>query len=193
MRPRSTVLAALVTALGLGLAGCGQQPAAETHAGGQADPASQTDPAARWADGYCSAVTHLVGTLANLPSIDPSSPEQASRTSSRLLSAVVDGIDQTVEGLDRVGPPPLSGADQARADLMRQFASVRSRADAVRERLDTATDATTTKAALGDARTTLDDVAALDVLKALNATPQLAAAGKRAPDCQPLVVPPAPR
>ncbi|MET7991492.1 hypothetical protein ABZU76_11335 [Amycolatopsis sp. NPDC005232] len=194
MRPRSTVLAALVTALGIGLAACGQQPPVpQTHSGGQADTSSQADPAARWADGYCSAVTHLVRTLANLPEIDPSSPEQASRTSSRLLSSVVDGIDQTVDGLDRVGPPPLPGDDQARGDLLKQFASVRSRADTARERLDTATDASATKTALGDARATLDDVAALNVLQGLNATPELSAAGKRAPDCQQLVVPPAPR
>ena len=94
------------------------------------------------------------------------------------MSSVVDGIDQTVDGLDRVGPPPLPGDDQARGDLLKQFASVRSRADTAREHLDTATDASATKTALGvrDARATLDDVAALNVLEGLNATPELSAA-----------------
>ncbi|WP_239154325.1 hypothetical protein [Amycolatopsis sp. FDAARGOS 1241] len=189
-----TVLAALVTGLGIGLAGCGQQPpVSHIQPGGQADAASQADPAARWADGYCAAVTHLVRTLSALPTIDPSSPAQASRTSSRLLSSVVDGIDQTVAGLDDVGPPPVPGADKARTDLLNRFSAVRQRADSTRERLDTATDAAATKAALGDAKASLDDVAKLDVLEVLNATPELSAAGKRAPGCQQLVVPPAPR
>ncbi|HWD07275.1 MAG TPA: hypothetical protein VG674_33030 [Amycolatopsis sp.] len=188
-----TVLAALVTGLGIGLVGCGQQPpVSQTQAGGHVGTASPADPAARWADGYCTAVTHLVRTLAGLPTIDPSTPAHASRSSSRLLSSVVDGIDQTVAELDRVGPPPVAGGDKARTDLLDEFSSVRSRADSARERLDTATDAATTERALGDARSTLDDVANLDLLQALNATPALAAAGKRAPGCQQLVVPPAP-
>ncbi|GAA3557043.1 hypothetical protein GCM10022222_45890 [Amycolatopsis ultiminotia] len=194
MRPRWSVFAALVTGIGISVAGCGQQPAGtQPHPGGQADTASQSDPAARWADGYCSAVNHLVRTLANLPEIDPSSPQQATRTSSRLLSSVVDGIDQTVSGLDRVGPPPLPNAATARTDLLGEFASVRKRADDVRQRLDSASGAAATKAALGDARTTIDAVARLDVLKGLAATPELTAAGKRASGCQQLVVPPAPR
>lgn len=195
MRPRLTVLAALATGIGIGLAGCGQQPPVSPQArqGGQADTLSQADPAARWADGYCGAVTHLVRTLSNLPTIDPTSPQQASLTSSRLLTSVVGGIDETVAGLDRLGPPPLAGDEQARGELLHDFTSVRQRADDARQRIDSARDAAATKAALGDARTTLDEVGQLDLLKALDATPELTAAGKRAPGCQQLVVPPAPQ
>lgn len=195
MRPRLTVLAALATGIGIGLAGCGQQPPVSPQArqGGQADTSSQADPAARWADGYCGAVTHLVRTLSNLPTIDPTSPQQASLTSSRLLTSVVGGIDETVAGLDRLGPPPLAGDEQARGELLHDFTSVRQRADDARQRIDSARDTAATKAALGDARTTLDEVGQLDLLKALDATPELTAAGKRAPGCQQLVVPPAPQ
>ncbi|MBB4687750.1 hypothetical protein [Amycolatopsis jiangsuensis] len=194
MRPRWTVFAALATGIGIGLAGCGQQPSpTQPRSGGQADTANQADPAARWADGYCGAVNHLVRTLTTLPEIDPSSPQQAARTSSRLLSSVVDGIDQTVSSLDRVGPAPLPGGTAARADLLGEFASVRKRADDVRQRLDSASGTSATKTALGDARSAIDDVARLDVLKGLDATPALSAAGKRASGCQQLVVPPAPR
>jgi hypothetical protein len=190
-----TVLAALATGIGIGLAGCGQQPPVSPQArqGGQADTSSQADPAARWADGYCGAVTHLVRTLSNLPTIDPTSPQQASLTSSRLLTSVVGGIDETVAGLDRLGPPPLAGDEQARGELLHDFTSVRQRADDARQRIDSARDTAATKAALGDARTTLDEVGQLDLLKALDATPELTAAGKRAPGCQQLVVPPAPQ
>jgi hypothetical protein len=201
VRPRLSVLAALATGIGIGLAGCGQQPPVSPQArqGGQADTSSQSgtssraDPAAGWADGYCGAVTHLVRTLSNLPTVDPTSPQQASLTSSRLLASVVGGIDETVAGLDRLGPPPLAGDEQARGELLHDFASVRQRADEVRRRIDSARDTDATRAALGDARSTLDDVAKLDLLKALDATPELSAAGKRAPGCQQLVVPPAPQ
>ncbi|WP_245633797.1 hypothetical protein [Amycolatopsis jejuensis] len=193
VRPRWTGLAVLATGIGISLAGCGHQPPAEVRSGGHADAAGQADPAARWADGYCGAVTHLVRALANLPAIDPSSTAQATRTSSRLLSSVVDGIDETVSGLDRVGPAPLPGGEKARADLLGQFASVRKRADDVRHQLDVANGPDATQTALGDARTAIDAVSRLDVLKGLDATPDLSAAGKRATGCQQLVVPPAPR
>ncbi|MDT8910933.1 hypothetical protein [Amycolatopsis sp. PS_44_ISF1] len=194
MRPRFTVLAALATGIGIGLAGCGQQPAAVSPArqGGQADTSSRADPAAGWAGGYCGAVTHLVRTLSTLPAVDPSSPARASSTSSRMLGSVVGGIDQTVAGLDRLGSPPV-GADQAREELVHDLVSVRRRADDVRRRIDSARNPAAISVALGEARGTLDEVGRLDLLKALQATPELSAAGKRAPECQPLVVPPAPR
>ncbi|RJQ88531.1 hypothetical protein [Amycolatopsis panacis] len=193
MRPRWTVLAALATGIGVGLAGCGQPPApAQPHAGGQSDPASRADPAAGWADGYCTAVSHLVRTLAGLPEIDPSSPLQAARTASRLLSSVAGGIDRTIAGLGQVGPPPLSGGEAARAELLGELASVGARADDVRRRLDVAVGADATRSALGEARSAIDAVSRLDVLKGLDATPELTAAGKRASGCQQLVVPPAP-
>ncbi|WP_027928375.1 hypothetical protein [Amycolatopsis benzoatilytica] len=195
MRPRWTGLAALALGIGIGLAGCGQPPpsAAQVRPGGRADTAVPSDPAARWADGYCGAVTHLVRALATLPVIDPSSPAQAARTSSRLLASASDGIRQTVGKLEQVGPAPVSGGEPARTALLGQFTSARQQADQVRGRLDAAATSGATKAALSDAQAVIDQLSRLDVLQGLNATPALAAAGKRAPDCQLLVVPPAPR
>ncbi|WP_244223882.1 hypothetical protein [Amycolatopsis circi] len=179
----------------MGLTACGQQPppAAQVSSGGHAEAASQVDPAAKWADGYCGAVTHLVRALANLPSIDPSSPAQATRTSSDLLASVATGIDQTVSGLHRLGPAPLPGGEPARTALLGQFTSVRRQADEVRGKLDAAANPDAVKAALDDAKSAIDQISRLDVLKGLDATPALSAAGKRAAGCQQLVVPPAPR
>lgn len=187
MRQRSTVFAALTTTIAIGLAGCGQ-PATEPPP----DPdqpvttiVPQVDPATSWAAGYCDAVTHLVRALAALPAVDPSTPQRASRTSSDLLSSVVDGLDQSLAGLNALGAPPVPSADGGRKDVIEQFAEIRTEAENARRRINAARgNATATKAALGEARATLDRIDALDYLKGLKDVPALAAAEQRAPACR---------
>lgn len=195
MRPRSTVFAALTTTITIGLAGCGQQAASQAPAGDQGLSVTtvvpQADPAARWADGYCGAVTHLVRALAALPVVDPSTPQKASRTSSDLLSSVVGGLDQSLAGLEALGAPPVPSADGGRKDVIGQFSEIRSQAENARERIDaTRGDAAATKEALGEARATLDRIDALDYLKGVKDIPALAAAEQRAPACRQLDQPP---
>ncbi|MGW4520637.1 hypothetical protein [Amycolatopsis sp. NPDC004378] len=191
MRPRSTVFAALTTTITIGLAGCGQQAATQAPAGDQGLSVStvvpQADPAARWAEAYCGAVTHLVSTLAALPVVDPSTPQQASRTSSDLLSSVVGGLDQSLAGLNALGAPPVPSADGGRKDVIGQFSEIRAQAETARQRIDAVRgDASATKAALGEAKATLDRIDALDYLRGLKDVPALAAAEQRAPSCRQL-------
>ncbi|MFC4081288.1 hypothetical protein [Amycolatopsis samaneae] len=156
--------------------------------------AEQADPAGRWADGYCGAVTHLVRALATLPTVDPSTAQQAAKTSSALLGAVVGGLDQSIAGLRALDAPPAPAADQARADMVGRFGGIRQRAQDVRKRIDDGrADPAVTRDALGDARAALDEIAGLNVLKGLQDVPDLDAASKRAPGCQQLTVPAAPR
>ncbi|SFW59125.1 hypothetical protein [Amycolatopsis australiensis] len=193
MRPRSTVFAALTTMIAIGLAGCGQAPPAPPRDQGLpvTTVAPQADPAARWADAYCDAVTHLVRTLAQLPAVDPSTPQQASRTSSDLLSSVVAGLDRSLAGLNALGAPPVPSADGGREDVIGQFTGIRQQAESARQRIDAVRgDAAATKAALGEAKATLDRLDALDYLKGLRAAPALAAAEQRAPACRQLGQPP---
>ncbi len=195
MRPRSPGFAALAMMITLGLAGCGHAPAMQSPAQEQelsvTTDAPRTDPAARWANGYCGAVTQLVQTLATLPTVDPKTPQQASRTSSDLLSSLVGGLDRATAALASLGVPPLPATDQGRQDVLAQFAQIRTQADTIRQRIDAAQgNATATKDALGQARTTLDQIAALDLLRGLKAAPALEAAGGRAPSCQDLTRPP---
>lgn len=190
MRPRSTVIAALATGIGLGLAGCGQQPAVTSHArqeGLATVSASAADPASAWAEGYCGAVSQLIRTLATLPSVDPSTPAQASRTSSALMGSVVTGLNRTSAALGNLGPSPVPGGDASRTAAVAQLDDIRSRADGVRQRLDSTVDSEATKTALRDARTSLDDLDRLDLLRGLNDVPQLAAASSRITGCQELV------
>jgi hypothetical protein len=187
--------AGLATAtITIGLAGCGQQ-APQTPARDQGLSVTtvvpQADPAARWADAYCGAVTHLVRTLAVLPTVDPSTPQQASRTSSDLLSSVVGWLDQSLAGLNALGAPPVPSADGGREDVIGQFADIREKAEKARQRIDAVRgDAAATKEALGEARATLDRIDALDYLKGLDDVPALRAAEQRAPACRQLDQPP---
>jgi hypothetical protein len=190
VRPRFTVLAALATGIGLGLAGCGQQPAVTSHArqeGLATVSASQADPASAWAEGYCGAAGSFVRALATLPSVDPSTPQQASRTSSDLMASVVEGLNRTSAALGTLGPSPVAGGDASRSAAIAQLDGIRARADDVRQRLDSSSDPEATKTALRDARTSLDELDRLDLLRGLNDVPQLAAAASRIPACQNLV------
>lgn len=189
MRPRSTVLAALATGIGLGIAGCGHQPAATSPARqeGLATVSAAADPASAWAEGYCGAVTQLVRTLATLPSVDPTTPRQAARTSSELMVSVVDGLDRTSAALENLGPSPVAGGDASRTASVEQLDGIRARADDVRRRIDASADPEATKAALRDARSSLDELDRLDLLSGLRDVPQLAAASGRIQGCQELV------
>ncbi|KZB83309.1 hypothetical protein [Amycolatopsis regifaucium] len=190
MRPRFTVLAALATGIGLGLAGCGHQPAVTSHArqeGLATVSASQADPASAWAEGYCAASGGLVRTLATLPSVNPSTPQLATQTSGELMASVVEGLNRTSSALGKLGPSPVAGGDASRNAAIAQLNGIRARADDVRRRLDSSTDPEAAKTALRDARTTLDELDRLDLLRGLNDVPQLAAAASRIPGCQDLV------
>ncbi|WP_103355256.1 hypothetical protein [Amycolatopsis sp. CA-128772] len=189
MRQRSTVFAALTTTIAFCLAGCGQPSAVQPPPRDQDLPVTtvvpQADPAARWADSYCDAVTHLVRTLAALPAVDPSTPQKASRTSSDLLSSVVGGLDQSLAGLNALGAPPVPSADAGRKDVIRQFAEIRAQAENARQRIEAVRgNAPATKAALGEAKAALDRIDALDYLKGLKDVPALVAAEQRAPSCR---------
>jgi hypothetical protein len=195
VRPRSTVFAALTTTITIGLAGCGlqavPQPPARDQGLSVTTVVPQADPAARWADGYCGAVGNLVSALAALPAVDPSTPQQASRTSSDLLSSVVGGLDRSLAGLNALGAPPVPAADGGRENVIGQFTEIRTQAENARQRIDAVRgDAAATKAALGEARATLDHIDALDYLKGLRDVPALEAAQQRAPSCGQLDQPP---
>jgi hypothetical protein len=189
VRLRFTGLAALTTTIAVGLTGCGQPPPAQSPSRDQGlsvtTEVPSADPAATWADAYCDAMTHLVSTLAALPAVDPSTPQQASRTSSDLLSSVVGGLDRSLAGLNALGAPPVPSADGGREAVIRQFAEIRAQAENARERIERVRgDAAATKDALGQARAALDRIDALDYLKGVKDVPALAAAEQRAPACR---------
>jgi hypothetical protein len=165
------------------LAACGQQ--ARLQAAAQRPEPS--DPAAGWADGYCGAVVQLIQTLSTMPSVDSSTPQRASRTSSELLGSVVDGLDRTLSGLTALGPSPVAGGDAVRHDAIGTFTGIRSRAAIAKQQLDaTAADPAATQQALAGASVPLNEISKIDMLQGMNSIPELATASKRALACDSL-------
>jgi len=190
VRPGQSVFLVVLTGLCVGLSGCGQ-PSPRTEPGGPGMSREQVqlqDAAARWADDYCVAVGSLVEGLATMPSVDPSSPQRAVRTSSELLGSVVDGLDRALDGLTKLPPSPVPGGDQVRAQAVTDFQGVRDRASAARQRLDSTKPGDIDEATLGQAHGPLDEVAHLDLLNRFDALPDLATAVAHAPVCQQLTV-----
>jgi hypothetical protein len=172
----------------LSLAGCGQ-PARLKTAAQQEDSASPVaqDPAANWADAYCGAVVQLVQTLSTMPVVDPSTPQQAARTSSELLGSVISGLDRTVSGLHGLSSSPVAGGDQVRDNAIAAFDRIRSRAVAAKVRIDAASnDTTALRQAIGGAGVPLTEISKVDLLQGFDALPALTAASKRAANCEPL-------
>jgi len=191
LRPGKSVFLVVLTGLCVSLSSCGQQPERATEPGGpgmsQADVQRQ-DAAVVWADSYCVAVGSLVQDLTTMPSVDPSSPARAVRTSSDLLGSVIGGLDRALDGLNHLPPSPVPGGDQVRAEAVTDFQGVRDRAATVRTQLDSADAARLDAETLGRANGPLDEVAHLDLLDRFDAVPELATAVAHAPVCHQLTV-----
>lgn len=193
MRPRMPVLAALVTALGLGVVGCGQPsrtapPAGESAARSSgaamsAEEIQQQDAVTAWADGYCGAVSELVRSVSTMPQIDPSTPAQASRTSSELLGVMIGGLDRTLQRLGSLGRAPVTAAERMKADAVATYAGIRDRAVDAKQQLDAATTTEASTAAIGAVRRPLEEIGRLDLLAGFDAVPELRQASARAGRC----------
>lgn len=189
MRPRRTVLAAMAIGLGLGLAACGQPgmitPAAQPPAEGGGNVPGQAS--VRWADDYCTAVGGLVQALTTMPTVDPTTPQRASRTSGELLGTMVSGLDGAARDLARLGPSPVPGGDKVREDAVARFTGIRDRAEDAKKRLERASDdPEESKQALGRVSASVDELAKLNLLEGFDAVPGLANASTQAAACRPL-------
>ncbi|GLY68606.1 hypothetical protein [Amycolatopsis taiwanensis] len=186
MRAGKYLLLVVLTGVCTVLAACGQPPAAVSPGGpglsrGDVD---RQEAATRWANDYCIAVGSLVDGLAAMPTVDPSTPQRAVRTSSELLGSVINGLDQAVQGLDALPPSPVPGGDGVRADALRSFTTVRANAVAAKTQLDSVSNnSRIDQQTLGAARGPLDEVSRLDLLAGFDTYPELAAARLRAPVC----------
>lgn len=200
MRPRLSVLAAMTMALGLGLAGCGQdgrgqqgtvEPGAEQQQRAEGPGMTEReirheDAITTWTDGYCAATTELVTAFSEMPAIDPSTPEQASRTSSELLGVMIGGLDRTVGGLDQLEPAPLAEAEAVKNEAVTTFTGIRDRAVGAKQQLDAASGDEAHRAAITAVRAPLEDVGKLNLLGGFEGIPALRDAMVRAPSCQKL-------
>jgi hypothetical protein len=121
-----------------------------------------------------------------MPVVDPRTPQQAARTSSELLGAVISGLDRTLSGLHGLSSSPVAGGDQIRDSAIATFARIRSHAASAKVRIDTASNDTALRQAIGAAGVPLTEISKVDLLQGFDALPALADEGKRAPNCEPL-------
>ncbi|WP_019814914.1 hypothetical protein [Saccharomonospora saliphila] len=182
--------------VGVLVGGCGHQPMPDSPApssgdrpveSGRSNAASDARRTVDWADDYCGAVTELVRTVSAMPTIDPSSAERASATSSALLDAVVGGLERTVDRLESLDPAPSDAAERVRASAVATYSDIRETAAGVKTRLDSAAGVQDSRAALERVNEPLDDIGELNLLDGFDRVPELARASRHAPACQNLV------
>ncbi|HJQ45067.1 MAG TPA: hypothetical protein VJ870_01925 [Amycolatopsis sp.] len=190
MRPGKSGFLVVLAGLCLALAGCGQQrvDSGAALSGGPGltrQDVERQDAVDAWADGYCGAVGTLVDGLATMPSVDPSTPRRAVQTSSDLLGSMIAGLDKAGRGLRALPSAPVAGADAVRSGELADFAGIRDRAAAAKQRLDAARDdPSIDKNTLGGASGPLEEVSKLDLLSGFDTVPELAQAVAHAPTCQ---------
>jgi hypothetical protein len=196
-----TLAALMASGLALVTVGCGQGTRAQaTRVGGEpASPAPGTQQVRRedamitWANGYCRAVSHLVQSLSAMPDIDPSTAERATSTSSALLGVMIGGLDRTLRGLAALEPAPLPGAEKVKQQAVTRYTKIRDSARVAKGRLDDASGAEASRAAIAAANEPLDELGRVNLLD-FDPAPELRRASHRAPACRQLTEEgPAPR
>ncbi|WP_344056340.1 hypothetical protein [Prauserella halophila] len=170
------------------LAGCGQPSESSARPGDRPSgtPAASGDPATpegddelvAWVEEYCGAAADVVDAASRLPEIDASTPERTSATSGRLLTVMIGGLDTALERLRGLGETGVDGAERVRLSTVEAYSRVRERAVNAKGALDRSG-----ADALGDVRTTLDRVGALELLGDLDEVPELRDAGTRSHTC----------
>lgn len=148
-----------------------------------AEEMQRQDAVTAWADGYCGAVSELVRSVSTMPQIDPSTPAQASRTSSELLGVMIGGLDRTIERLGRLGRAPIAAAERMKADAVSTYTGIRDRALGAKSQLDAATTTEASSAAIGAVRRPLEEIGRLDLLAGFDTVPELRQARERAAMC----------
>lgn len=185
-RRRPALLAVLLSGV-LGLTGC----AASVAGTPSADPAPAptegpgSDPVA-WVDGVCGGVLEFATPVAVFPDYaTDADPAAVKRTFSGYLGGVVSGVARSRTALDAVGRSPAAGGDAA-LDRMRSALEVLERdftqARAAVEAADP-DDTDAFLAALGEAESTLRDIAVPDPIAELSTIPRLQRATERSEQC----------
>ncbi|WP_307831910.1 hypothetical protein [Prauserella cavernicola] len=160
----------------------GSQPA-PPGPGLTAEEVRHEDATTAWAGGYCGAVSELVRSFSEMPSIDPSTPQEASRTSSELLGSMIGGLDRTLDGLDRLARAPVADGDRIKEQAVTAYTNIRDRAVGAKQQLDAATTEEASRAAIGSVRAPLDEIGRISLLDGFDAVPELKEASLKAPQC----------
>jgi hypothetical protein len=188
-------------AAGIGLAvvltGCGAGPSnTAAPSSAPAAPASSATAApapvsaATWMDGFCGSLIGLSGmSTMQMPQVAPGDVAAAKTAVVDVFTKAESAVESAVEGLGKLPAAPVAAGDTAKTTLLAVFTPILQKIKDAKAKLVAAPD--------GDTQSLLDASTALTAigtdaskienpLKEMDASPELAAAGKTAPNCQKL-------
>lgn len=183
---RSVVSAAVVAAAVTGCTPAAPQPPA---------PPAPTTPGATgvaWTGRLCGLISGFIAAQQHGPPQDKSSAKALKASTVAQLSASEKAADDTINGLQTMGPSPIPGAEPMPGALANGFRQVRDVLDTARtkaERID-ATNNQTLAAGMAGVQQELQRGQAINLSSALaefDRNPQLSAAAAQAPACKTLI------
>ena len=150
--------------------------------------AATTDPVV-WMDNVCGSLLPVQQSLATAPQPYGDDPAATAKSISAFLSRSESAIDESLAGLDAVGPSPIADGDAAVAELRSALTIIQTSFDRTKTAMDKIDPTNADEVA-----TTLPTVLAtqLEVAMVQDSTPDLQnnralkAAGAQAPNCQTL-------
>ncbi|KEI43707.1 hypothetical protein [Saccharopolyspora rectivirgula] len=208
MKFRSTAIAAL-TALPLALGACGQgqdgsgqqqqqQQQEQQQEQQQQDSAQAAQPSPEgvaWMGELCGLVGQFSQAQQNLPEVDRTNTETFKNSALGQIDVASRAADDTVRGLQQMGPSPLEGGDQVNDSFERKFTEVRDILFAAKgkaEQVDVSTQESFQQG-MTEVQQELKKGEQLDFneqLDALESNPELRSAVQQAPQCQIFLAPP---
>lgn len=172
--------AALVSALGLTVAGCGS--------GNPPNTAPRADPAAiAWADKVCAGVATASGKLSNPPAVNSPDPRVARDAMVTFLTSVSAALDDMAGGIRNAGLPPVPGGQATVDKATDTLTQTKNEVDATQVKMKQAsvTDQATLQKAIGDADSTMKQLSDPEgPIKDLKANPGLTLAFSQSATCQ---------
>jgi uncharacterized phage infection (PIP) family protein YhgE len=185
MKIRPTSIAALA-AIPLVLAGC---------AAGPSQAAGPSPEGVAWTGKLCGLVSQFAAAEKQLPGLDRTNTDTLKKTMIERIDSTMRSADDTLRGLQGLGPSPIAGADQVNNDLQQGFTQLRdllSVASDKAEQVDP-TNRQRFQEGMAGVQQELQKGQQFDLKGALTQLEQnkeLKAAAQRAPECKPFFTPP---
>lgn len=203
MNIRTTSVAALA-AVPLALAGCSQpqpeqspqaQPPAEKPQGEQA-PAQGAD-GVKWVGQLCGLVGGFAQSQQKGPGVDKSSAEAFKQSSIAQIDSAEQAANDTVSGLQGLGPSPINGGDKVNTTFQDSFVQVTEvlrSAKGKAEGVDTSNEQTFKGGMLAvqEELKRGEQISFNKQFEEFDKNKELNQAAMKAPECQALMTPPAP-
>jgi hypothetical protein len=195
MKIRSTSIAALA-AVPLALAGCAAGPAQAPSPPPQA--AGPSPEGVAWTGKLCGLVSGFSAAQKQLPGVDKTNTDTLKKTVIERIDSAVRSADDTVRGLQGLGPSPIAGADQVNNGFQQGFTRVRDLLNAAGEKAKQVdpTDRQRFQEGMAGVQQELQKGQQLDLkdkLVQLEQNKELKAAAQQAPECKIFFSPPQPQ